>query len=261
MIKYYNFILEHKFWGKSIPEILEWIKSKSNKYWILLDTETTGLQSDPYEVQLTQISCIVVKYNFDSNTFEEVDSYNKKLKLSDTSLGLMKNPTNRIKKVLSFNHYGQKGIQFHDEGESLEDFFKFISKYNNPILVIQNAEFDMRFINTRNSIIKFDNEVIDTKQIAQLFYLPCLQKLAETELQFKEMIDKIGTSDRDNGLISSSLSKIGPVLGINMTGYHDALTDTKLMMQMLQSMIEFLKQHKDLDISKYQSDRIKTIKK
>ena len=75
------------------------------------------------------------------------------------------------------------------------------------------------------------------------------------------MIDKIGTSDRDNGLISSSLSKIGPVLGINMTGYHDALTDTKLMMQMLQSMIEFLKQHKDLDISKYQSDRIKTIKK
>jgi DNA polymerase III epsilon subunit-like protein len=75
MIKYYNFILEHKFWGKSIPEILEWIKSKSNKYWILLDTETTGLQSDPYEVQLTQISCIVVKYNFDSNTFEEVIRY------------------------------------------------------------------------------------------------------------------------------------------------------------------------------------------
>jgi DNA polymerase III alpha subunit (gram-positive type) len=151
--------------------------------------------------------------------------------------------------------------EFHDESESLEDFFKFLKQFDEPILIIQNAQFDMRFLNTRNPIIKFDNEVIDTKQIAQLFYLPCLQKLAETELQFKEMIDKIGTSDRDNGLISSSLSKIGPVLGINMTGYHDALTDTKLMMQMLQSMIEFLKQHKDLDISKYQSDRIKTIKK
>ena len=261
MIKYYNFILEHRFWGKSIPEILEWIKSKSNRYWILLDTETTGLPSDPYEVQLTQISCIVVKYNFDSNTFEEVDSYNKKLKLSDTSLGLMKNPTNRIKKVLSFNHYGQKGIQFHDEGESLEDFFKFISKYNNPILVIQNAEFDMRFINTRNSGVKFNNEVLDTKQVLQLFYLPTLQKLAETNDFYKKMIDKIGTSDRDNGLISSSLSKIGPVLGINMSGYHDALIDCRLTMQMFQGIIDLLKQHQDLDISKYQSDRIKTIKK
>jgi len=260
-MKYLQFILEHKFWGKTIIEFLNWLKYKSEKLFVLVDVESTGLPSDPYEVQLTQISCIAVKYNFDSNTFEEVDSYNKKLKLSDTSLDLMKNPTNRIKKVLSFNHYGQKGIKFHDESESLEDFFKFLKQFDEPILIIQNAQFDMRFLNTRNPIIKFDNEVIDTKQIAQLFYLPCLQKLAETELQFKEMIDKIGTSDRDNGLISSSLSKIGPALGINMTGYHDALIDCRLMAQMLQSMIEFLKQHKDLDISKYQSDRIKTIKK
>jgi hypothetical protein len=72
------------------------------------------------------------------------------------------------------------------------------------------------------------------------------------------MIKKIGTSDRDNGLISSSLAKIGPALGINMTGYHDALTDTKLMMQMFQSMIEFMKQHQDVDIRKYQAERIKT---
>jgi hypothetical protein len=33
------------------------------------------------------------------------------------------------------------------------------------------------------------------------------------------MIVKIGTSSRDNGLISSSLSKLGPALGINMSGY------------------------------------------
>jgi hypothetical protein len=72
------------------------------------------------------------------------------------------------------------------------------------------------------------------------------------------MIKKIGTSDRDNGLISSSLAKIGPALGINMTGYHDALTDTKLMMQMFQSMIDLLKEHQDVDIRKYQAERIKT---
>lgn len=258
MIKYQNFILEHKFWGKSIPEFLNWLKGKSDKYFVLLDTETTGLPSSGYEVQLTQISCIVIKYDFNSNSFKEVDTYNKKLKLTDTSLGLMKEPQNRIKKVLSFNHYGQKDIQFHDEGETLQDFFDFLKQFDEPILMIQNAEFDMRFLNTRNPIVKFDNEVIDTKQIAQLFYLPCLQKLAETELEYKEMIQKIGLSDRDNGLISSSLSKIGPALGINMSGYHDSLIDCRLMAQMFTKMVEFLKEHQDVDIQKYQMERIKT---
>jgi hypothetical protein len=73
MKNYLQFIKEHKFWGKSIPEILTWIDLKSKKYWILLDTETTGLPSDPHEIQLTQISCLVVKYDFNSNTFEEVE--------------------------------------------------------------------------------------------------------------------------------------------------------------------------------------------
>jgi DNA polymerase III epsilon subunit-like protein len=260
MRNYSQFILEHKFWGKSISEFLNWIKGKSDKYWVLCDTETTGLPSDPYEIQLTQISCIVIKYDYDSNSFKEIDTYNKKLKLSDTSLGLMKEPENRIKKVLSFNHYGQTGIEFHDEMETLQDFFEFLKPYDNPMLVIQNAEFDMRYLNTRSAIVKFDNEVLDTKQLAQLFYLPCLQKLAETDPKFADMIKKIGKSDRDNGLISSSLSKIGPALGINMTGYHDALVDTKLMMQMFQSIIEFLKHHQDVDIRKYQAERIKTKK-
>jgi DNA polymerase III epsilon subunit-like protein len=191
----------------------------------------------------------------------EVDTFNKKIKLTGKTLSLIKNTESRIKKVLSFNHYGKSGIEYHDEKNVLEDFFKFISKYNNPILVIQNAEFDMRFINTRNSGVKFNNEVLDTKQVLQLFYLPTLQKLAETNEFYNKIIDKIGTSDRDNGLISSSLSKIGPVLGINMSGYHDALIDCRLTMQMFQGIIDLLKQHQDLDISKYQSDRIKTIKK
>jgi hypothetical protein len=43
-----------------------------------------------------------------------------------------------------------------------------------------------------------------------------------------------------------------------MSGYHDALTDTKLMMQMLQSMIALLKKHQDVNIIKYQAERIKT---
>jgi len=259
MISYFQFLKEHKFWGKSIEEFLKWLQDKSEKYWILVDTETTGLPGN-YEVQLTQISCIVIKYDFNKNTYEEIDTFNKKLKLSDNSLNLMRNPDNIIKKVLSFNRYGESGVKFHDEKETLEDFYNFIEPYDNPIFVIQNAEFDMRFLNTRNPNIRFKNEVIDTKQVAQLFYLPLLQKLSETKPEFKEAIQKIGTSSRDNGLISSSLSKIGPALGINMTGYHDALVDCRLMAQMFTKMINFLKKNQSVDIMKYQAERIKTIR-
>jgi len=257
MIKYSQFIKEHKFWGKSIPEILDWINIKSKKYWILLDTETTGLPSDPYEIQLTQISCLVVKYDFNSNTFKEIEHFNKKLKLTNKTKEIIKGES-RIEDVLKFNHYQEDNVEYHDEQNTIVEFFEFLKKYENPVLVIQNAEFDMRYLNIRNPIVKFDNEVIDTKQLVQLFYLPCIQKLAETKEEYKEMITKIGTSSRDNGLISSSMSKIGPALGINMSGYHDALTDCRIMCQMFQGIVDFLKKNKNTDIKKYQADRIKT---
>ena len=256
--KYYNFLLEHKFWGKTIPEFLSWLDSKSNKFFIILDCETTGLPSDPYETQLTQISCLIVKYNSKLNTFEEVDFYDKKIKLTPKTLELLEDPKTRINKVLSFNHYDQVGIDYHHEDETLKDVFEFISKYNNPILVIQNASFDMRYLNTRNPIVKFNNEVLDTKQVIQLFYLPLLQKLAETQSWASDLIQKIGTSERDNGLISSSMGKIGPALGLNMSGYHDALTDCRITVDMFQKLIEFLKKYQDTDIKKYQVERIKT---
>ena len=72
-MKYNEFILEYKLWGKNIPQFLDWLNKKSNKHWIFLDTETTGLHEDPYEVQLTQVSCIVVSYDFEKNIFLETD--------------------------------------------------------------------------------------------------------------------------------------------------------------------------------------------
>lgn len=260
ILNYNNFINENKMWGKSITEILNWIEEKSEKFWVVTDTETTGLPTDPYEVQLTQVSGIVVKYDFNDNQFSEEAHFDKKIKLTQKTLQLMSEPDNRIRRVLSFNHYGGKGVKYHAEEEILSEFHQFIEEWNNPILVIQNAIFDMRFLNTRHPNLKFTNEVLDTKDIIQLYYLPALQKLSESEDWAREMVERIGTSTRDNGLISSSLSRIGPALGLNMTGYHDALTDCRLAMQMFQKIVEFLKQHQDLDIKKYQAQRILTKK-
>jgi hypothetical protein len=75
--------------------------------------------------------------------------------------------------------------------------------------VAQNAGFDMNMLSGRSDR-KIVDEVFDTKMLIQLYYLPLLQKLAETDKKYKELINFIGTSTRDNGLISSSMSKIGP---------------------------------------------------
>ena len=45
LIKNYDqfFVNENKMWYKTIPQILDWLESKSKMPWVFLDTETTGL--------------------------------------------------------------------------------------------------------------------------------------------------------------------------------------------------------------------------
>jgi len=74
-------INENKMWYKTIPEILNWLESKSEMNWLFLDTETTGLLG-PKKEQVTQVSGIVVQYNYSANTFNELDTYDQKIKLN-----------------------------------------------------------------------------------------------------------------------------------------------------------------------------------
>lgn len=257
MIKYSNFILEGKFWYKTISQFLQWLKENANRNWIFIDTETTGL--DVHNGQLTQISSIVSEFNYDTCNFSEISVYNKKIRLTDEIKNMMDNTNSKIKKILSFNHYGQKGVKYHDEQDTIQDFYNWINQYDNALLVIQNASFDMKFLNVRSNTIRIKKEVFDTKVILQLFYLPLIQKLAETSDEFKKLVFQIGTSERDNGLISSSMSKVGPALGLDMKNYHDGLTDCKITQKMMEKVLRLLKEYKNIDISKYQIERIKTI--
>ena len=44
-----------------------------------------------------------------------------------------------------------------------------------------------------------------------------------------------------------------------MAGYHDAITDCRITIQMYQKIIDLLKKNQDVDIMKYQIKRIKTL--
>lgn len=261
IIKYNDFLLEHKLWYKTIPQLLNWIEKKSiDNDWVWLDTETTGL-GGPKKTQLTQISAISTKYNFKSNTFTKKDSFNKKIKLTEDTKRKMNQPDSNVKWVLSFNRYGEKAGKYFDEDFVMNEFHQWLNEQNNPMLVIQNAQFDMNMLNARYKDIKFDDEIFDTKSLIQLYYLPTVQKLSETDDFYKSLIEEISTSTRDKGLLNSSMKKIGPILKIDMTDYHDALKDCIITITMVSKIIDFLKENSDLDIMKYQKERIETLLK
>jgi len=249
---------ENKMWYKTIPQILEWLDSKSKMPWLWIDTETTGL-GGPKQQQLTQVSCLATDYNFNSNTFKELGLFDEKIKLTDETKSKFSTPGDKTKWVLGFNHYGSGKFKYKNEQEILDQFFDWTGKYEPCLFIAQNAAFDMAMLAGRYGH-KIKNEVFDTKMLIQLYYLPLLQALAENDSKYKDIIDFIGTSSRDGGLISSSMSKVGPALGINMTNYHDALTDCRITIQMYQKMVDFLKENQEVDIMKYQSERIKVIK-
>ena len=251
-------INENKMWYKTIPEILNWLESKSTTSWIWIDTETSGL-GGPKKQQLTQVSAIATQYDFNSNSFTELDTYDQKIKLTDDIKSRYNSSGDTSRRILSFNHYGSGQYKWRNEEEVVNEFFNWLERYEPCLFVAQNAGFDMNMLSGRFGH-KITNEVFDTKMLIQLYYLPLIQKLAETDIKYKELINFIGTSSRDNGLISSSLSKIGPALGLNMSGYHDALTDCRLALNMYSKIVDFLKENQSVDIMKYQVERIKVIR-
>jgi len=248
----------------TIDEFIEYVKSLSNN-WIFIDTETTGLGGSKRQ-QLTQIAGVQTEFNFPD--FNEGENFNEKILLSDeikkrmkdgTEIGEIKWGKGRLtpmptRQVLSFNKYGSWDGEYKDEQEVIENFYDWVNGFDNPVMVFQNSIFDMDMIGGRSGL-KFKQKVLDTKIFIQYYYIPTLKKLAETDKKYKDIIEEIGTSTRDNGLTSSSMGRIAPSLGVDTKGYHDALVDCRMTYNMTTEMFKFLEEHKDIDILKYQSER------
>jgi len=269
MIKIFSeFLTEHKL-HKNIYQFLDYIEDLSkNKVFIFIDTETSGL-GGPKKQQLTQVSAVGFEYDFQQNNFKEFGTFNKKIKISADQKGRLANPKDDIYRAFRFNHYGNKikeDPKYYDEEQVLSEFRNWVAHagyYFDPLLIMQNASFDMNMMAGRSDK-KLNYEVLDTKRVIQLFIIPIIQKLAETDSKYQDVLDKIGTSTassvksaRDNGLTTSAMGKWAPFFNLDMRGYHDGLTDCRITADMFTKMIAFIKENSDLDISKYQVIRIK----
>lgn len=246
-------VFEHKLHKNQI-QLLNYIKDLSeNKTFIFLDSETSGLGGFKKQ-QLTQISAISSVYNFRNNEFEEIDNFSKKIKLTEDII--KSRSREELVRVLKFNRYGDRSSDYIDEKQCIDEFLDWVEENGDPLLIIQNASFDMNMLCGRSGI-KIKYPVLDTKQIIQLFVIPITQKLAEDSDHYKNVLMKIGKSERDFGLINSSMSKWGPFFGVNMTGYHDALSDCRITMNLFKSIIQYIEENKNLNIQKYQMERIR----
>jgi DNA polymerase III epsilon subunit-like protein len=244
----------------TIKEFLSTIESLKGRPLVFVDIETTGLMGAPYEVQITQVSCIVSEFDYDGNTAVETDSLNCKIHLTEKTLAELQNPESRVREVLEMNHYldGLVESDLVDEQKAAGLLKNKIDSLENPVLVFQNGQFDLHFLEKRGGV-HFDYEKIDTMYMAQYQFLPIV-KAKQSDVRYQLLAEQIGKSPRDNGDLSSSLSRLGPALSVNMDSYHDSLFDCRLTMQVMIKMLVVMKANVDLDILEFQPGKSKAAK-
>jgi len=98
------------------------------------------------------------------------------------------------------------------------------------------------------------HSVFDNLQFVRFFLIPLLVTLND-----KEFLDQITTKSKVQPY-SSSLGKVAQAMKINPSGWHDALADVDMMIQVMRRLIELLEENQTLDIRKFQSTQAKRLR-
>jgi DNA polymerase III epsilon subunit-like protein len=158
----------------------------------------------------------------------------------------------------NFNH----NCPFIDNILDIGEVAPMVQKiFNDPsrTVFIHNAKFDMKTIQARRKIHGLAPmkrfPVLDTVKIARLFFVPALIA-TENSPEAKKMLDGLLAKTKYKSY-TVSLGKLASVLGVTMDKWHDAKADVQMLMEVLQKIIEFLKQNVDLDITKQKASQAK----
>jgi DNA polymerase III epsilon subunit-like protein len=239
----------------------------SEHTWVFFDTETTGLH--PKSSQLTEIAAIAMRVS--NETLVPVGRFHRKVKLTDSTLRMLHDPKSveRIQwerdnaqartpfaapqDVLSMTRYGQSSCKFYEEQETIVSFLRFLLEYDNPLLVAQNAAFDMRMLSVRSTHKVQRCPVLDTKVILQHYFLPLLHTLASVynDVEASALLDALQVSRSDGALKhSTSLGIVASALKIDNSGWHSAMADVEMMLDVYLSVIRSISACSDIDISR-----------
>jgi DNA polymerase III epsilon subunit-like protein len=283
MILLKNILREAKLYSYTTKELLEKFLSFDGKTLVFIDTETTGIDPNKFFVQLTQLAMLAV----DGSTWEVKEEFSAKVELTSTLSNIINDPTSKeaqafekenqrhLKKykrpqthpeeLLKKTQYYNKndGEQTLPEKDVLIAYEKFLEKYPNCVVVAHNAGFDMKVIQSRRRINGLPPtkrvSVLDTVKIARFFFVPALVSL-EGNPEIKAFLDKILARTKWRSY-STELGKLANAFEINIENWHDATADTKMLMEVIRKIIEFLKENQDVDIRRPKGKQAKRFRK
>ena len=256
----------HKLIGQSISGLLAILERYSEHTWIFFDTETTGLH--PKSSQLTEIAAIAGNVNLAK--FKELGNFRRKIKLTESTLRLLhdrssperyawkrdnikaRNPMSVPQDILSMTRYGENGIEYREEQATIRSFYDFVGSHESPLLIAQNAAFDMRMLGVRSKRRFRRYPVLDTKEVIQHYFLPFLKsrvELFDCKIS-KSTLGKLAIRRGNKTRYSSSLGIVAHALEVDNTGWHSALADVEMMIEVYITIINTLEGNKDIDISR-----------
>ena len=254
-------LTESRLSGRTIQGVLELLDSHANNTWIFFDTETTGF--NPGSRQLTEIGAVAVDPKAWNSDATILGQFNKKIKLDPDTLEAISQQSTKpedvkgksIQDLLSMTRYGESGKKYDDEQAVLDQFFEFISSFPNPLLVAQNASFDMKFVNVRSGGKMPNHPVLDTQQLMQGYLIPLLKtqaKAEEGDPEARKLLNKLYVRKGNWGYYSASMGVVSKAYGISIDGWHNALADVKMMMEMYRSVMDTIRKGMGTDISREQ---------
>lgn len=252
---------ESKYSGMSIEDILSYFEGFGNNTWIFFDTETTGLPKTVHTGQITEIAAVAINPKNWNDEAEVLGKFNEKIVLNPQTIATIekqktdaekKSRSSRewtIEKALDVTRYHEWDRDYKDEQEVIKGFIEFVQSFPGPVLVAQNASFDMKWIFARSQMEMNRYPIIDTMRIMQLFLIPLLRTLRDPpydDSEAAEFLSKIKRGRR----YSASQGVVAGAYGISTDDWHSALADVKMLMSMLEHVVKTLRGGRDIDISK-----------
>ena len=271
---------ENKLSGRTIEGVLDLLDGYSDNTWIFFDTETTGLHPD--SAQLTEIGAIAIDPKDWKATSQVLGEFNEKIKLTDATERLLNDPESEERKawekanqgarrplkdpqaVLSMTRYGEQGRDYGDEQEILDEFFEFVESFPNPLMIAQNASFDLKMLSVRSGGKLPRYPVLDTRQLMDLYLLPLLRTQTQAEegdAESQDLLDKLYVNKGNWGYHSVSMGVVSKAYGISVDDWHNALADVKMMMEMYRKIVQTIQRGMEVDISKEHTRAIALQKK
>ncbi|MAH46188.1 hypothetical protein CMI37_10175 [Candidatus Pacearchaeota archaeon] len=261
------YILDDDFFEASIEQLFEKLKDFGDNTWIFFDTETTGFE--PESAQLTEIGAIAAYPN--NWQFDEVEAekglFYDKIKLNpETLAGFEASDDPKAKYPLELTRYGVPSEEYREkypkgmpsEEDIIRQFVSYLESQPNPVLVAQNAEFDVNFVQTRADLYNIpvnmrEYPIFDTMMLIKLWHNSLIKTLAdEGNEQAQIILQALTMTGKFGEYTSSSMGPVSKAYEISTDDWHNALADVKMMMGMTRAIFIALLDSSNVNISKYQ---------